>query len=112
MTRSRGALQDINARRTTDDAREHGRDRAKGRGRAVTSSAAVLAERLADRSEEYRRGAENYSTILRTLDEAVAERSTRSALPAISRAREDEARAAYADRTATGMAPPGRSLTL
>lgn len=112
ITRSRGALRDIDARRTTDDAHEHGRDHPKGPSRGVTSSAAVLAERLADRSEEYRRGAENYSTILRTLDEAVAERSTRSALPAISRAREDEARAAYANGTAAGIAPPGPSRAL
>ncbi|MGC5224908.1 AAA family ATPase [Micromonospora sp. DT81.3] len=112
MTRSRSGLQDVDARRTTEDAREHGREGAESATGGVESSPEVLRGLLADRTEEYRRSVEHYSQILRTLDETVAERATRSALPALSHAREDAARAGYTDGAAVRLAPPGPSLGL
>ena len=102
-------------RRATDHRR---RPRARSRGCGVRHrrrgeqprGAAGSASRTGRRSTA---GAWNTTQqILRTLDEAVAERATRSALPALSHAREDAARAGYTDGAAVGLAPPGPSLGL
>ena len=101
-------------RQSTADARGHGRIPAEPPIGGVADNHAVLEERLVDRARQYRRVVEDYSAILRAMDETSAERAIRSELPAPARARENEARAALPVDAAApvAIAPTSRSLGL
>jgi hypothetical protein len=114
MTRASRSLQGAAAHLATRDALQHGRDDAERSSEDAADRRAVLEESVAGRTLQYRRAAEEYSAIVLALDDAVAERALRAALPALDRAREDQARAAQDREVAPSfaVAPSSHSLGL
>ena len=114
MTRARRSLQAASTHRATDDALQHGRGEPEKPSEGVEDRRAVLEQQVAGRTLQYLRATEEHSAIVRALDDAVAERAVRAALPARERAREDQARATQNRDAARSVAeaPRGRSLGL
>lgn len=114
LARANRSLQGAAAHLATSDAVQHGRHDPESPGADVADRRAVLEEGVAGRTVQYRRAAAEYSATMQVLDDAVAERALRATLPALDRAREDQARAAQDREVAASVAvaPPSHSLGL